>query len=153
MIIERMKKILFAIATLCIASCNTSHEPTRSVAEGDSTRCDSTSHVLTETELNARRERLRNIDPDAKAKAAVLLATARQELANANYNEARDCILRIREEYPTAKESRSAGLLLLDSIEMIAARDSAQSATGEEWNRLSTKAKFFERKLEEDKKK
>ena len=40
---------------------------------------------------------------------------------------------------------------MLDSIEMLAAQDSMGSATGEEWKRLSIKAQFYERKLQEDK--
>jgi hypothetical protein len=36
---------------------------------------------------------------------------------------------------------------------MLAAQDSLDDATGEEWKRLSIKALFFERKLQEDKKK
>jgi hypothetical protein len=59
----------------------------------------------------------------------------------------------MRRRYPTALQARAQGILLLDSIEMLAARDSMGSATGEEWKRLSVKAQFFERKLQEDIKK
>ena len=60
---------------------------------------------------------------------------------------------------PTTPEAGASAMLeksrqhLQDSIEMLAAKDSMGSATGEEWKRLSVKAQFFERKLQEDKKK
>ena len=36
------------------------------------------------------------------------------------------------------------------SLKMMAALDSLQGTTGEEWKRLSIKSQFFERKLKED---
>ena len=85
--------------------------------------------------------------------ASAMLKKSRQHLQDGRYDAARDSILSMREKYPTALESRAQGILLLDSIEMLAARDSMGSATGEEWKRLSIKAQFFERKLQEDMKK
>lgn len=82
-----------------------------------------------------------------------MLEKSRQHLQDGRYNAARDSILSMRRQYPTALQSRAQGILLLDSIEMLAAKDSMGSATGEEWKRLSVKAQFFERKLQEDKKK
>lgn len=86
-------------------------------------------------------------------KAAAMLEKSRMHLQDGRYDAARDSILSMRQKYPTALESRAQGILLLDSIEMIAAQDSLGNATGEEWKRLSIKAQFFGRKLKEDKKK
>ncbi len=85
--------------------------------------------------------------------ANVLLLKARQHLAEDRHDAARDSILSLRKQYPTAVQTRARALLLLDSVEMAAAKDSMGSATGEEWKRLSVKKQFYERKLQEDKKK
>lgn len=82
--------------------------------------------------------------------AAAMLDKSLQLLQDGNYSAARDSILSMRRKHPYAIDSRTKGILLLDSIEMLAARDSMGSATGEEWKRLSVKAQFFERKLKED---
>lgn len=86
-------------------------------------------------------------------KAAEILRKSRTHLQEGRYDAARDSVLSMRKQYPTALESRAQGILLLDSIEMFAAQDSMDGATGEDWKRLSIKAQFFERKLQEDKKK
>lgn len=91
--------------------------------------------------------------PTPEEKALAMLQKSRQHLADERYDAARDSILSMRRLYPTAVQARAQGILLLDSIEMLAARDSMGSATGEEWKRLSVKAQFFERKLQEDRKK
>ncbi len=91
------------------------------------------------------------LSPEEKADA--MLRVSRQHLAEKHYNAARDSILSLRSQYPTAVQARAKALLLLDSIEMIAAADSMGSATGDEWKRLSVKKGFYERKLQEDKKK
>ena len=89
--------------------------------------------------------------PDERA--AAMLKEARYALHHHLYNEARDTILSLRRNCPTAIEARRQAILLLDSIEMNAAADSLRLATGEEWKRLNVKKPFFERKLQEDKKK
>lgn len=91
--------------------------------------------------------------PTPEEQALTMLQKSRQHLADERYDAARDSILSMRRLYPTAVQARAQGILLLDSIEMLAARDSMGSATGEEWKRLSVKAQFFERKLQEDRKK
>ena len=85
--------------------------------------------------------------------AARMLLDARLALQYHHYSEARDSILSLREIHPYAIQTRRQGILLLDSIEMMAAADSLTKAQGEEWERLSMKKKFFERKLQEDIKK
>lgn len=89
--------------------------------------------------------------PDAEAD--ILLQKSRQHLSEGQYDAARDSILSLRTHYPTAIQTRAKALMLLDSVEMAAARDSMGNATGEEWKRLSVKTQFYERKLQEDKKK
>lgn len=82
-----------------------------------------------------------------------MLGDARFALRYAHYDEARDSILSMRKQYPTALKARAQGILLLDSIELTAARDSLQRAEGPEWERLHVKVQFYERKLMEDLKK
>lgn len=86
----------------------------------------------------------------AEAVGEQMLNDARARLNEKNYDAARDSILSLRKNYPTALKSRAAAILLLDSIEMIAAKDSAQYAEDEELERLQIKAQFFQRKLIED---
>lgn len=86
-------------------------------------------------------------------RAAKMLKEARYALHHHHYDEARDTILSLRRNCPTAIEARKQAILLLDSIEMNAAADSLKLVTGEEWERLNIKKQFFERKLQEDLKK
>lgn len=86
-------------------------------------------------------------------RAAEMLKEARYALHHHHYNEARDTIFSLRRNCPTAIEARKQAILLLDSIEMMAATDSLKLVTGEEWKRLDVKRQFFERKLQEDLKK
>ncbi len=88
-----------------------------------------------------------------EAKAEVLLQESRQLLTEGRYDAARNNIMNLRKQYPTAIQARAQALLLLDSVEMAATIDSIGRATGEEWKRLSVKKQFYERKLQEDKKK
>ena len=89
--------------------------------------------------------------PDERA--ATMLKEARYALHHHHYDEARDTIFSLRRNCPTAIEARKQAILLLDSIEMMAATDSLRLATGEEWKRLDVKRQFFERQLQEDLKK
>ena len=89
--------------------------------------------------------------PDERA--AIMLKEARYALHHHLYNEARDTILSLRRNCPTAIEARRQAILLLDSIEMNAAADSLKLVSGDEWKRLNVKKQFFERKLQEDLKK
>ena len=86
-------------------------------------------------------------------RAALMLREARYALHHHLWNEARDTIISLRRNCPTAIEARRQAILLLDSIEMSAAADSLKLVTGEEWERLDVKRQFFERKLQEDLKK
>lgn len=87
------------------------------------------------------------------ADAARMLQDARTALGHKRYAAARDTILAMRRRHPEAIEARRRAILLLDSVELSAAADSMRGATGAEWERLDVKRQFFERKLQEDKKK
>ena len=83
-------------------------------------------------------------------RAANMLREARYALHHHLWNEARDTIFSLRRNCPTAIEARRRAILLLDSIEMLAAPDRLKLVTGKEWERLNVKKQFFERKLQED---
>ena len=53
-----------------------------------------------------------------------MLFEARQLLADGHFTAARDTILALRQQYPTALETRRAAILTLDSIELLETRDS-----------------------------
>ncbi len=53
-----------------------------------------------------------------------LLNAARTEMTKKNYQAARDSIIRLRTSFPTAFQSRTAAILLMDSIELSEAKDS-----------------------------
>lgn len=55
-----------------------------------------------------------------------MLFEARQLLADGHFNAARDTILALRKQYPTALETRRAAILTLDSVELMETRDSLQ---------------------------
>lgn len=61
-------------------------------------------------------------DPEEAARP--VLNAARLELIRKNYQAARDSIKNLRKAYPTAFQTRTAALLLMDSIELTEARDS-----------------------------
>ncbi|MBR1683393.1 MAG: hypothetical protein IJ767_08535 [Bacteroidaceae bacterium] len=60
-----------------------------------------------------------------EAPAAAMLDEARQLLAVRDYSAARDTILSLRRQHPTALDARRAAILTLDSVELMEARDSA----------------------------
>ena len=61
---------------------------------------------------------------DEEAAAGSMLEEARQLLANKNYDAARDTILSLRRQHPTALTTRRAAILTLDSVELMETRDS-----------------------------
>ena len=96
------------------------------------------------------------------AQGSVLLSEARSLCQAGRYDAARDTILSLRRTCPLAIEARKQAILLMDSVEMLAAQDSlatlpermdtALAGYAAEYERLSLKAQFFQRKLEHDKK-
>lgn len=61
---------------------------------------------------------------EAEEAAQQMLADARQQLSVKSYDSARATILALRKEHPTALKTRRAAILTLDSIELMATRDS-----------------------------
>ena len=61
---------------------------------------------------------------DAEAAAQLMLAQAREQLAGKDYDAARTTILDLRKQHPTALNTRRAAILTLDSVELLATRDS-----------------------------
>ena len=96
------------------------------------------------------------------AQGSVLLSEARSLCQTGRYDAARDTIQSLRRTCPLAIEARKQAILLMDSVEMLAAQDSlatlpermdtALAGYAAEYERLSLKAQFFQRKLEHDKK-
>ena len=96
------------------------------------------------------------------AQGSVLLSEARTLCQAGRYDAARDTIHSLRLTCPLAIEARKQAILLMDSVEMLAAQDSlatlpermdtALAGYAAEYERLSLKAQFFQRKLEHDKK-
>ena len=96
------------------------------------------------------------------AQGSVLLSEARSLCQTGRYDAARDPIQSLRRTCPLAIEARKQAILLMDSVEMLAAQDSlatlpermdtALAGYAAEYERLSLKAQFFQRKLEHDKK-
>lgn len=87
---------------------------------------------------------------DAEQEGARLLSKARECLKANDYESARQNIIKLRRDIPLALDARRQGILLLDSIELAAARDSVRFLEGESWERLNLKVQFYERKLKED---
>ena len=64
---------------------------------------------------------------EAEEAAQLMLADARQQMANKDYDQARATILDLRKQHPTALKTRRAAILTLDSVELLATRDSVAS--------------------------
>lgn len=89
-----------------------------------------------------------------------VLAEARSLCLAGRYDAARDSIFSLRRHYPYAIEARRQAILLMDSVEMLSAQDSlatlpermdtSLSTYGAEYERLSLKVQFFQRKLQHD---
>lgn len=61
---------------------------------------------------------------DPNLEAAPMLESARALMFDKKYQAARDTILAMRKQYPTALEVRRQGILVMDSIELLQAQDS-----------------------------
>lgn len=87
---------------------------------------------------------------EAEVRGAQLLDQARKALRAEDYEQARRLVMSLRTECPLALEARRRAILTLDSIELASSTDSVRYAEGEEWERLSMKQQFYQRKLRED---
>jgi predicted Zn-dependent protease len=72
-----------------------------------------------------------------------MLADARQQLSEKNYDSARATILDLRKQHPTALQTRRAAILTLDSVELMETRDSIARYE----RRLHAEQKAFEQML------
>ncbi|MCR5180430.1 MAG: hypothetical protein K6C30_04355 [Bacteroidaceae bacterium] len=68
----------------------------------------------------------KTIEEASEEEATVMLSQARELLADGHYVAARDTIFALRQQYPTALETRRAAILTLDSVELLETRDSLQ---------------------------
>lgn len=69
-------------------------------------------------------------EKEAETKAAAMVGTARELMLEGSYAEAKDSILAMRHRYPTALAVRREGLVVLDSVELLAAEDSLSIISG-----------------------
>lgn len=61
---------------------------------------------------------------DVETPAGIMLDNARTLMMQKHYDAARDSIEQMRQLYPTAFAARSAGIIVMDSIELLSAQDS-----------------------------
>lgn len=83
---------------------------------------------------------------------AAMVSRARELMHQRQYDAARDTILSLRQNHPTAIEARREAILLLDSVELLSAVDSlAAGPAFEDSARLALKCEFYTRKIDFDK--
>lgn len=63
-------------------------------------------------------------EEEVEAKAGEMVSTARELMMRGEFAAAKDTILFMRQQYPTALGARRVGLVVLDSVELLAAEDS-----------------------------
>lgn len=63
-------------------------------------------------------------DRNPEEEGSRLIHAARTLMLSAQYQEAKDSILLIRQQYPTAFKARATGIIVLDSIELLESQDS-----------------------------
>lgn len=86
-----------------------------------------------------------------EAEATLKLTDARVLLAAGEYEAARSAIMEIRREYPRALKVRRQAILVLDSIEMLAATDSIAIAQCiEDAEEYALRAEFYKKKIQHD---
>ena len=104
---------------------------------------------------------------DVEAAGQTCLSDARVALSINDFTKAKNCIDRLRKEYPLALNAREEGILLLDSIDLAEARIQLEESKrqagranlsnierdtlGINLDRAQQKVKFFLKKLEHDK--
>ena len=104
---------------------------------------------------------------DVEAAGQACLKDARTALGANDYAKAKDCIAKLRKDFPLALNAREEGILLLDSIDLAEARvqlaecerqanrpnlsNLERDTLGINLDRAQQKVKFFLKKLETDK--
>ena len=63
-------------------------------------------------------------DRNPEEEGSRLIHAARTLMLSAQYQKAKDSILLIRQQYPTAFKARATGIIVLDSIELLESQDS-----------------------------
>lgn len=63
-------------------------------------------------------------EPDPEIGAQQMLSSARTLMAEKNYAAAKDSILEMRKKFPKAFNARTEGIIVMDSIELLQAKDS-----------------------------
>lgn len=124
-----MKYLLFSVVLFLLASCGDSHRQDVSTS-------------------------------DEVIRGCAILAQARAHCLSGQYDAARDSVLSLRRTCPHAIQARRQAILLLDSVEWLAARDSLMRLPermdttlrtySSEYERLSVKVQFYQRKLQHD---
>ena len=89
-------------------------------------------------------------EKDPEAQAQIYLNESRVLLLARQYDAARDTIMSLRKQFPTSLKTRAQAILVLDSIEFMAAEDSLDFVTGAAVEELRLRAEFYRRKLQED---
>lgn len=90
--------------------------------------------------------------PSEEEIGAEMVSRARVLMRHQQYDAARDTIFSLRQNHPTAIEARKEAILLLDSVELLAAIDSlAAGPAAEDSARLVLKCEFYTRKIDFDK--
>lgn len=80
-----------------------------------------------------------------------MVGMARRLMNEKNYTAARDTIISLRQNHPTAIEARKRAILLLDSVELFATRDSLRITQDSiDRQRLLMKEEFYVRKIQFD---
>lgn len=88
---------------------------------------------------------------EPEADAQIYLTEARVMMQVGQYSAARDTIMSLRKNFPTSFKTRAQAILVLDSIEFLAAEDSlSDSLDDKRATELRLRADFFRRKLQED---
>lgn len=63
-------------------------------------------------------------EPDPEIGATNMLNTARKLMTDKNYEAAKDSVLLMRKKFPKALKTRTKGIVVMDSIELLQAQDS-----------------------------
>lgn len=63
-------------------------------------------------------------EPDPEIGASSMLNSARKLMTDKNYEAAKDSVLLMRKKFPKALKTRTKGIVVMDSIELLQAQDS-----------------------------
>ncbi len=98
--------------------------------------------LITACKWKESEESDRRISDEAQAR--ILLSDARNQLKSGDFSGARETVKTMRKTYPYALSCRKAGILLMDSIELTAARHDTLHEDHE------MRVRFYMKKLQHD---